>query len=124
MSFTLVGNSSGMLTRKVGTTRRGEPEYAATPERVKVDVIQLIAQIAKTSVRTDSSATRGNAEEDQAEAKILFQKRTKPGEGDRFILHDVVMRIESVQPRIDTFGDLDHWECTLVLWDAEDQDNG
>lgn len=123
MAFTLVGNVSGQLTRKIGTSRRGEPLYGDTPEPTMVDVITLIGEIAKTSVRTDSSATRGNAEEEQAQAKILFRVKADPKEGDRFVLHGVVMRIESRQPRIDAFGKLDHWECTLVLWNSDDQAN-
>jgi hypothetical protein len=122
VTFTLVGNQPGQLTRKIGTSRRGEPLYADTPQRVMVDVIHLVGKIAPTSVRTDSSASRGNAEEMTAAAKILFQVSAKPQRGDRFVIHGIVLRIETVEPRADTFGQLDHWETTLVLWD--DQEGG
>lgn len=121
MSFTLIGNQTGQLTRKVGTTRRGEPVYADNAISVRVDVIHLNAKIQPTSVRTDSSASRGNAEEMVAAARVLFQRQVNPQRGDRFVIHGVVMRIESIEPRVDTFGELDHWDCTLVLWDDEEE---
>lgn len=121
MTFTLVGNQSGKLTRKTGTSRRGEPLYADAAQTVRVDIVHLVGKIAPTSVRTDSSATRGNAEEMTAAAKILFQVAANPKRGDRFVIHGIVLRIETVEPRIDTFGKLDHWETTLVLWDDDEE---
>lgn len=120
MSFTLVGNQTGSLTRKTGTTRRGEPIYADHAISVRVDVIRLTSKIQPTSVRTDSSATRGNAEEMVAAGRVLFQRQVSPQRGDRFVIHGVVMRIEGIEARVDTFGELDHWDCTLVLWDDEE----
>jgi hypothetical protein len=121
VTFSLIGNQAGQLTRKIGTSRRGEPIYADRAERVMVDVIHLSAKIQPTSVRTDSSATRGNAEEMVAAAKILFRTEANPKRGDRFVIHGVVLRIESIEARVDTFGKLDHWETTLVLWDDDEE---
>ena len=119
--FTLVGNTTGSLTRLTGTTRRGEPEWDATPVRCAVDVIQLSGKIAKTSVRTDSSASRGNAEEREADARILFQLVAKPKTGDRFEIDGLRLRIESVELRRDTFGQPDHYDTSLVLWDDSEE---
>ncbi|MCP1540062.1 hypothetical protein [Methylorubrum extorquens] len=123
MSFSLVGNNTGFLTRLIGSTRRGEPRYSESAIRCRVDVLSLTPKIEKTSVRTDSSASRGNAEEEVAAAKILFQVAAKPGRGDRFVVAETVLRIEAVTPRFDTFGKLDHYEVALVFWDADDRGN-
>ena len=124
MSATLIGNNVGFLTRKIGSTRQGEPRYAESATRCLVDVVRLVPSLAKTSVRTDSSASRGNAEEEVATAKILFQVPSKPGKGDRFVIAGTVLRIESVEPRFDTFGKLDHYEATGARWDPNDRGNG
>lgn len=118
----LIGNTTGQLTRKIGTSRRGEQLYAAQSETVACDVIQLRAQVAPTSVRTDQSATHGNAEEQVADARILFRLETRPQRGDRFKIDGVVLRIEGVEPRRDVFGKLEHWDTSLVLWD-DDEDS-
>ena len=81
----LIGNTTGTLTRKIDTSRRGEPLYAAESEIVRCDLIQLRAQVAPTSVRTDHSATHGNAEEQVADARVLFRVETHPQRGDRLI---------------------------------------
>jgi hypothetical protein len=120
MSFTLIGNTSGMLSRKVGNTRRGEPLYGE-PVSVRVDVIHLTKGDAKTSVRTDSSASRGNAEEEVASAKILFQVSARPVPGDRFVIDGVPLEIVGVEPRRDVFGKLDHYEAVLTLYAIDDE---
>jgi hypothetical protein len=117
----LIGNTIGQLTRKIGTSRRGEPIYAATSETVPCDLIQLRARVAPTSVRTDQSATHGNAEEQVADARVLFRVEAHPQRGDRFKIDGVVLRIEGVEPRRDVFGKLDHWDTSLVLWDDDEE---
>lgn len=119
MSF--IGTVPAELSRKTGNNRVGEPIYGET-QSLRVGVVHLIRQIAKTSVRTDSSASRGNAEEKVATAKLLLPVSARPRNGDRLIVVEMKMRIENIEPRFDVFGDLDHYETTLVLWDDEEGD--
>ncbi|AMB48265.1 hypothetical protein [Methylobacterium sp. AMS5] len=117
MRFT--GTAEGMLSRLTGHNRTGEPIYGA-PAPARVGVIHLLRNVAITSVRTDGSASRGAAEENTASAKILFEVDTAPRLGDRFVIMGQTLRVESLEPRLDVFGSLDHYEALLVLWEGED----
>lgn len=116
--MSIFANVEARLSRQLGNNFAGEPEFGVGT-RVMVGVVHLIRQVAKTSVRTDSSASRGNAEEQKATAKILFLPADKPRLGDRVEILGHFLRVQSLEPRIDTFGKLDHYECLLTLWDDE-----
>jgi hypothetical protein len=72
----------------------------------------------KTSVRTDSSATRGNAEEITAAARLLFPPLFRPSLGTVVELHGNRVEIKSVHPRLTVTGQLDHYQVDCEI--AED----
>ncbi|UUZ75524.1 hypothetical protein LP414_27800 [Polaromonas sp. P1(28)-13] len=70
----------------------------------------------KTSVRADSSASRGNAMELLADLKILMTAKTKVGIDDILELDGYQFRVMGREPRRDVTGRLDHIEVTANIW--------
>lgn len=81
------------------------------PMKALCAVVKFETGAQKTSVRTDSSATRGNAEEIVAAARILFPPLFQPAIGTIVELHGERVEIKSIHPRLTVFGQLDHYQC-------------
>lgn len=90
----------------------GQAKYS-DPVVVKFALVRFDLRIADTTVRADSSATRGNVQEFQASGRILIEKKTKPEHGDLVIFDERIFRIREVEPRYNVMGKLDHYECDL-----------
>jgi len=110
-----IPNNSGMLSRKSGDNKYGEPIFTA-PVKVSCAVINIKDDIKKTAVRTDSSASRANADELVAMATILFPIVVPILNGDKFTIQGFDLRAIAVQPRYTTAGAADHFECTFEAW--------
>jgi len=82
-------------------------------------VIELNIRNEKSSVRADTSASRGNAREFQADAKFLLTKTTKAEIDDVIEFADEVFRIAQKFPRHDLQGRLDHYEIVCTFWSKE-----
>lgn len=108
-------NKFGLLQRRTGYNGFGEPLFSPQV-RVRCAVVSLNLNTAKTSVRTDSSATRGNAEEDTSTAKILFPIDVRIGKEMKFEIAGQQFRVMDVQPRFAVNGRHDHDECMLTVW--------
>lgn len=78
---------------------------------VKLDIRNLTS-----SVRTDSSATRGNARELIADSVILLNKATRGNIDDVIVVAGYELRILTKQPRFSATGALDHYEITASVW--------
>lgn len=96
------------------TSRRtltGKDQYE--PARpVPCGIVRLDANVAPTTVRSDSSASRGAATQTVAAAKLLFPPRFAISNGDVLIVRGVKIEVVGVQPRLDVIGKLDHNEVT------------
>lgn len=79
-------------------------------------IIYLEGQDEKTSVRTDSSASRASAREKQARARLLFPKTSTIATGDRVELQNLKLRVIGVFPRHNLQGELDHYQVDLERW--------
>ncbi|MDY7537612.1 hypothetical protein RGU72_05005 [Undibacterium sp. 5I1] len=79
-------------------------------------VVKLTLTIEKSSVRADSSASRGNAIEEEALSKILLTKNTKAQMNDIIILPECKLRIVGRIPRFDLQGRPDHVEVAAQFW--------
>lgn len=90
----------------------GQATFAA-PKRVRFALVRFDTKIEDTTVRADSSATRGNVKEFHASGRILVDRRYKPDFGDLVIIDAKVFRIKEVEPRYNVLGKLDHYECDL-----------
>lgn len=90
-------------------------------QRVKerCSVIQLNIRNEKSSVRADTSASRGNARELQVDAKFLLTKTTKAEIDDVIEFGSESFRVAQKFPRHDTQGRLDHYEIVCTFWNNE-----
>lgn len=79
-------------------------------------VVKLKIVNEKSSVRADSSASRGNAREFESDANILLTKNTKAKIDDLIELPECKLRIVSKMPRRNLQGVLDHYEVTAQFW--------
>lgn len=115
MSF--LPNTTAKLSRMIGINIHSEPSFAA-PVLVECGIVTLADSARPTSVRADSSASRGTIEEKVTDAKILFLPSAYPKIGDKVELQALVLRCKAVQPRLAVTGRLDHYECDFEVWPA------
>lgn len=109
-------NLYGTLEKKTGYDVNADRKFAS-----KVDcpyaAVNMKIDVQKTSVRADSSASRGSADEVAAtRAVILVPAFVSVGLGDRFT--DAIGErffISSLHPRYSVGGVLDHYELALEM---------
>ncbi len=70
----------------------------------------------KSSVRADSSASRGNAREMQASVLILLQANTQAEHDCVIELNKDQYRIMSMHARFNIAGKVDHYEVECTYW--------
>jgi hypothetical protein len=88
------------------------------PTPAKCGVIKLDLMAMQTSVRADSSASRGNADEKTVVGRLLFPANTDVGLGDKVVVENVNVGLEvlSVFPRHTVHGKLDHHQVDVGVW--------
>jgi hypothetical protein len=111
----LLPNTTGSLSRKLAKDVYAQLSYAA-PVTVPCSIVHLTTKAIKTPVRADSSATRGNAEEEVSVSKILFPTTVTIGYDDKFEIGGVALRVIGVEQRRDVLGNLDHFEVDFGFW--------
>jgi hypothetical protein len=84
--------------------------------RARCAAVKLLTRSRKTSVRADSSASRGNAREIVADALLLFPPHAELDEGDKVVVAGIELKVIGVFPRFDMAGRLDHNEVELNVW--------
>ena len=89
---------------------RGERTYLPVKLGVPCAVISLNLKIDKTSVRADSSGSRGRAEEDQGDAMLLFPASVEIQRNDIVACDGETLEAISIMPRRSVLGRLDHYE--------------
>lgn len=107
-------NNHGILSRHLGRDQYSQFSYA-DPVRIACAVVHLVGQASKSSVRTDQSATRGNAEERTDTAVILFPISVKIAIDDKFQIGGQQLRVMGIEQRYDILGNYDHDEVTLGI---------
>lgn len=83
---------------------------------VPFGIVKLEESTGKTSVRTDSSASRGSAQEILADARFLFPVYVSLKQGDRVRFGDFTLTVVSVAPRYNVLGRFDHWQVDCNVW--------
>lgn len=81
-------------------------------------IVKLNIKNEKSAVRADTSASRGNARELEADAELLMLKSTKAGIDDMIEILQNKLRVKSVFPIHDARGNLDHYQVTCSFWSA------
>lgn len=83
------------------------------PVRIKFALVRLDTKSEDSTVRADSSATRGNIKEFVSSGRILVKENVNPNWGDLVIINDKTYRIKEVEPRYHVLGHLDHYELDI-----------
>lgn len=79
-------------------------------------VVKIQARDEPSSVRTDSSGSRGYADETKVQARLLFLPTEKLNRGDKVELIGLSIRIIEIMPRIGLSGVLDHYQVDGEIW--------
>jgi hypothetical protein len=102
------------LRRKVGTDLYGRSAHGS-PRTVRVGVVRLAGGQVKTSVRADSSASRGRSDESTADAVLLFPSAEDVQAGDLVTVNGMALEVVTVEFRYTLQGRLDHYQVDLEL---------
>lgn len=108
-------NVVGRISHLIGRDLYSRPSYSE-PMDCPFGIVNMDIGAEKTSVRADSSASRGAADETSAvRAKILIVPYIKVAIGDRFEFQDLTFVISSRHERRSVMGNVDHYECDMEL---------
>lgn len=93
----------------------------AKPEPYKVvetmcGLVKLLEQTEKSSVRADSSASRGFADEITTDARLLFLPTEDILVGDKVTVATIELRVTGKFPRFDVMGRHDHFQVDCMRW--------
>lgn len=103
------------VAKQDGQTPTGAKKYSAWTD-APVAIVKLEQSSNKTSVRTDSSASRGTAQEILADARLLFPTFIKLKAGDRVSILGFELTVVSIFPRHAVTGRFDHWEVDCNIY--------
>lgn len=107
-------NTFGMLSPHIGKNVYGEPLFGA-PKKVACAVVHAKSIRQRTAIRTDSSASRANAEELISKTHILFPANVSIGIDDRFQIDGLTLRAGAIESRHSVFGEIDHYEVEFEI---------
>lgn len=109
-------NDSCTITVASGKTDvYGKPLPSVTYTE-RCSVVKLEIKSLKSAIRSDTSATRGNARELTSDARILLTTSTRAEIDDVITVAGYNLRIMSKEPRYSSAGRLDHYEITAMIW--------
>ena len=109
-----IPNTKCQFYKRTGNTLYGKAAYAP-PVTLPCGIVQLQVKTATTSVRSDTTGSRGAAQDDTAQSKILFPASATLVQGDLVKFNQFQLIVASVQPRLAISGQVDHWEVTLKI---------
>lgn len=104
-----------VVVKESGTDVYGRP-LAGERIKTKCNIVALKGSSVKSSVRADSSASRGRAHELISETVLLFPRYTNISFDDTVEVQGQKLRVMAVHPRYDVSGRLDHLEVGLETW--------
>ena len=103
-------NTNGLLLRKLPKRDIHGRESFSPPNPVAISIVHLADKVEESSVRADSSASRGSAEQETLQAKILIGVNVLISKGDVIQVYGRNVEIESIHLRLDVFGRPHHQE--------------
>lgn len=109
-------NLDCVLSRSSGKTDVYGQPLPATKVKERCAVITMNLKNEKSSVRADSSASRGAARELQADALILMGRNSKVAIDDVVEVEGIKIRVVGKFPRRNLNGQLDHYEVAGTYW--------
>ncbi|MDL2285094.1 hypothetical protein LJC19_08170 [Oxalobacter sp. OttesenSCG-928-P03] len=102
------------ITKLEGSDVYGKAKFGKEI-KTKCSVASLMVANKDTTVRADSSGTRGHAEEVVSDAKLLFHKNTDISLGDKLTLPHIKLSVVAILPRYNVWSVLDHLEVLGVI---------
>lgn len=103
-------NTIGSLLRKNPKRDIHGRESFVAPVPLPCSIVKLAENVEESSVRADSTASRGSAEQEVLQAKILIPLHIAVKKGDVIKVLGRNVEIASIQPRNDVFGRPHHQE--------------
>jgi hypothetical protein len=109
-----IPNIPCQIYRRTGLTGFGKPTFTG-PLPGMCGVIRLEEMSNKTSVRADSTASRGSAKETVTASRMLFPASLTLNAGDVVKVLGRTLTVQSTWPRHDVSGRFDHWQVDLEI---------
>jgi hypothetical protein len=107
-----------IIVKAVGLNEYGATYYGQR-KRTLCSVVRLNSAAEKTSVRTDTSGTSGNAKEIVADARLLFAPNTKINVDDLVYIGKLKLRVQRIDQRFEVLsGTLDHLQVDLSVYES------
>lgn len=107
-----IPNQTGQVHRKQSKRNAFGKAILNPPVPIQLSVVKLGERVIPSSVRADQSATRGAAEIETLDAKLLLPPYVQVSAGDVITVLGMNVEVAGVTPRVDAMGDLDHFEVT------------
>ena len=107
--------TEGSLYKKSGMDLYGEAKYEFSAQ-VSMGVVSFIDSMEKSSVRADSSASRGKAEIALFDAVFIIPLTTDISKEDALIVAGKKLRVESIHQRWGLRGRPGHYEVGANVW--------
>ncbi|WP_323016474.1 hypothetical protein [Castellaniella sp.] len=98
-----------LVSKNIGFDLYANPMYGK-PAHSRCAILKLEKTSKDTTVRADSSATRGHAQEVLSDAWLLVPHNMQVGLGDKLELKGFTLKVTGFRARFGAFGDHDHNE--------------
>ena len=108
-------NTFCFVSSRTGYDEWGRESYGKK-NRLPCSVVRLKIAREKTSVRADSSASRGRGQEVKSDSIVLLPPSYDVKIGDRLEIMGYALEVESIYPRLNIMGRHDHNEVSLSVW--------
>jgi len=110
-----------IVTRTTKYDGNGRPIHALRKRRTKCSVVHLYDLTEKTTVRADSSASRGQAEEQLSQARLLFGAREQIKTGDLVEVSvnggdNMTIEVTKIFRRMDVAARVHHIDVEGAIW--------
>lgn len=114
-------NTYCYVSKRTGYDEWGRESYGKA-KRLPCSVVRLRVSREKTSVRADSSATRGRGNEVTSDALLLLPPTFGVEIGDKIEVMKYALEVVSVHPRLNIMGNHDHDEVGLNVWVSKSEE--
>ena len=103
------------LSKKTGIDVYSQPVFSS-PVMERCSIIKSKLNEQHTTVRADSSASRGFAQEFLTANMILLTPKTLAEYSDKIVVANIQILVVSLNPMFDVWGKLDHYELVGAPW--------
>lgn len=114
-------NTTCVIIKNTGYTVYGEPMRSGRTTE-PCAVLNAGKNMKKSSVRADSSASKGNAIEVVADYWLILMPDTVAELDDLIEVHGIQVKINRLIPRYGLDGHHDHTEALCSMWNEVDDD--